>query len=298
MKRLTLLSLALSTGLVLACGPTTSTPDGGNDAGSPDGGAGDGGGMDAGTLLPCQEAPLVDVDGTVRIHPVTAAVDANATLDGASFRLEDPLKALQGKDAVLEYEDNGSCAKAIAPLTPDATDPSTAPFSFQQVSTKGVSLGLIGVLDDTMEGTDVFCDTASGLAGGPIADDLTGVSGYAVTQATEAHLAQVVFGGAAGDLNAAGWILGMFVDDAGNPMDGVALVDLQGNPAQGVLYPTADFMGAEQDGNTSANGVFIVTDVALGSFTGQKDGYTFTDQQAATSEGAVFVMFLVGTANN
>ncbi len=295
MKRFIVLFCSLFLGSALACGPTTSTPDGGSPDGGPDAGPTDGG-MDAGTPT-CLQPPLVDVSGTVRIHPVTQTIDPTATLNGAAFRLEDPLKALQGKDAVLEYDDNGTCTKAIATLTPDAMDPVSASFAFQQVSTKGVSLGLIGVLDDEATTNDVFCDTATGLAGGPITDDVMGVTGYAVTQATEAALATNVLGGAAGDLNADGWILGMFVDDAGNPMDGVALVDLQGNPAQGVVYPNADFSGAEQDGNTSTNGVFIVTNVALGSFTGEKTGYSFTDQQAATSEGAVFVMFLVGTAN-
>ena len=296
MKQSMTIVFSLLLGSVLACGPTTSTPDGGGaDGGTNDAGTTDGG-MDAGTPT-CQQPPIVDVSGNVHLHPVTQAIDATATLNGAAFRLEDPLKALQGKDAVLEYDDNGTCAKAMAPLTPDATDPSTAPFSFQQVSMKGVSLGLIGVADDETDANDVFCDTATGLAGGPIMDNVTDVNAYAVTQATEAALATNVLGGAAGDLNADGWILGMFVDDAGNPMDGVALVDLQGNPAQGVVYPNADFTGAEQDGNTSPNGVFIVTNVPLGSFTGEKTGYTFTDQQAATSEGAVFVMFLVGTAN-
>lgn len=48
------------------------------------------------------------------------------------------------------------------------------------------------------------------------------------------------------------------------------------------------------DGNTSVNGAFIVMNVALGNYGGQKAGMTFSSQQAATSPDAVFVMFLVG----
>ena len=48
-------------------------------------------------------------------------------------------------------------------------------------------------------------------------------------------------------------------------------------------------------GATSANGVFVVTDVALADYTGQKTGMTFTDQQAATIANSCFVMFLIGS---
>jgi len=283
MKKLTWLFLApLALGLLIssACGETTDTPpaDAGTDAGT-----------DAGPVT-CGSDTMITVSGVAAIHPVSAMMDPTATMDGVTISLEDPALVLGGRDAVLKYED---CTKAVADLTADATTPTTATYSFVKVNTKSIGLGLIVTMNDTDAAGTKWVKTGMGLASGPQTADLAVEHPVViVSNATEGALAQIN-GQSPGDLTAAGWIMGGFVDAANNPVDAVKLVDAQGAAITQAFYPTATLDGLETDGNTSAAGLFVVSGLGLASYNGEKAGVTCTSQQAATSPGSVFVVVLV-----
>lgn len=290
-KTFRLFSLALILPALVTLGACGNN-DGSDDAGGGGGGQ-DAGPQDAGTDAgpDCSSQYMVDISGVAMVHPVTQAIDTTQTLANTSLVLAKASSILGGSsDYALKYAD---CTDAAMALSPESGNEVQAPFDFMQVNTAPLSLGLIGIIDDTPGGDDNFVTTATGLASPPVHDNLTDLSAFAVDKDTEAALATLL-GLNAGELVQKGFILGTFLDDQGAPMEGVTVVDGSGNPISQASYPSADFSTLET-GATSANGVFIVTDVALGEYTGSKDGYTFSSQQAATLQGNAFVMFLTGT---
>lgn len=276
-----LLLLPLSAGLILAtaCGETTTETDGGTS-----------GGTDAGTQDSGTPPTLIAVSGVAAVHPVSLNIDNTLSIDGVTLTLEDPAQILAGRDGTLKLGDGSN---ATITLSADATTPSQASYSFTDVDTSDIVLGLIGTMDDA---GNTYVKTSMGLAAGPQKEDLTvGHPLFVVSAATEGALSQLT-GQSPGDLQTAGWILGMFIDDQGNPVDGVTLEDANGAIADAV-YPNATFDGVESDGNTSPNGLFVVWNKTLSEYTGTKTGMTCASQQAATSAGSAFIVALTCTAN-
>ena len=290
-KRLATLLVALPA-LVLfsACSGTNNGTDGGTttDAGTTDAGT-----QDAGST--CVTQTPITIDGTVSVHPVSAAIAGATpvTLDNTTLAMARASGLLSGNKPILTYSD-AACTPVMGDITPDSTDPTTATFSLQSVNADNVVLGLIAVVDNKT-GNSTFINTATGIAAPPFTSGaVSGANAFAVTAATEGALA-TLDGKNPGDLLSSGFILGTFVDANNAPIEGVTLTDTNGNAIPQAFYPKADFSGLTTTGATSANGVFVVSDVALADYTGSKTGMTFTDQQAATIANSCFVMFLIGS---
>lgn len=282
MKKLTWILMApLCAGLLfttIACGETTDEPDAGTtDAGGP--------ACDAEV-----STTIIAVSGTASVHPVSATMDPTLTMANLSMTLEDPVQVLAGRPAALQHPD---CTDAMIDLVPNTAMPSTADYAFTDVDTAPLALGLVATFDNTGAGTS-FVKTTMGLASGPQAADLVvATPSFAVSAATEGALAQLT-GGAPGDLQTAGWIIGSFVNGTtGAPIDAATLVDGNGTAIAGVTYPNATFTGVETDGNTSANGLFVVSGASLQEYAGDVTGLTCSSQQAATNAGSVFVVVLI-----
>jgi hypothetical protein len=294
-KRLATLLVALPAIVFFsACSGTSNNTDGGTDAGTQDAGTQDAGTQDAGTS--CVTQTPINIDGTLAIHPVSLqlaqATSTTVTLDNTTLAMARASGLLSGNSPILTYSD-AACTPVMGDVTPSSTDPTTATFSYQNVNADNVVLGLIAVADNKT-GNSTFINTATGIAAPPFSNNaVSGASAFAVTAATEGALA-TLDGKQPGDLLTGGFILGMFIDSSGNPIQGVTLTDTSGTAISEAFYPTADFSGLTTTGATSANGVFVVSNVSLADYTGQKTGMTFTDQQAATIANSCFVMFLTG----
>ncbi len=285
MKNLTwILILPLLAGLsfTAACGETVvDEPDAGTDAGTP--------------LCDAEvSATVIDVEGTASVHPVSMAMAAGAgvtiTMADLSMTLEDPVQVLAGRDAALQHPD---CSFATIDLTPNTGAETTADYAFTTVDTAPLALGLVATFDNINGGT-AFVKTTMGLASGPqTANLVVATPSFAISAMTEGALSQLD-GKAPGALQTAGWIFGMFITPAGVPIDGVELVDANGAAITPVLYPNATFTGVETDGNTSANGVFVISGVGLQEYGGNDTIGTTTcqTQQAATNPDSAFVVVL------
>ncbi|MFT7621753.1 MAG: hypothetical protein ACI9WU_000918 [Myxococcota bacterium] len=93
-----------------------------------------------------------------------------------------------------------------------------------------------------------------------------------------------------------GFIPGLFLDEAGQPVAGVTLINTDGEPVEGTHYPNANGSGLDDD-ITAAHGAFVLASAPLKSYTGPKEGWTFAQQQGASSGGGVFLLTLVGAAD-
>jgi hypothetical protein len=202
----------------------------------------------------------------------------------------------------------GTLAAAISPL--DAlTNPSPTPIATSAVGTDGVfgmecidvgpvTLGLVVLHDDDPSGSDDnFYPTGTGVIGWLTADekvDVTGGAVFGISQTLKAGIGTMT----SVDIDTNGLAMGLVVDGTtGTPLDG-ATVSRSGGDAINVMYPTADFSGVETDGNTSANGVYIITDALTtiaGDLTAEATGYTFGDHSAATKGGFIYFLVMAGT---
>ena len=279
--------------LFSACSGTSN----GTDGGTPDAGTQDAGTQDAGTT--CVTQTPITIDGEVDVHPVSAALAAatstTVTLDNTTLAMARAVGLLSGNAPILTYSDQ-ACTPVMGDLTPDTADPTKATFSLQNVNADNVSLGLIAVVDNKT-GSSNFVNTATGIAAPPFTNNaVSGASAFAVTAATEQAL-DAAEGLTAGKLLSDGFILGMFLDSTGAPIEGVTLTDKSGNPITDAFYPKADLSGPTGTGATSASGVFVVSKANLKDYSGTKagSGLTFTDQQAATIANSCFVMCLTGS---
>jgi hypothetical protein len=268
---------------------------------------------DAGDVEECTiEKPLA-VDGDLALHPLAVQADMNTTLENTELSLITALSALGGTPSVLPAGED--CAPAVTSFT---TTEQMASWSFDSVDVNSVIQGLVALVDDA-EGSseDNFVATATGLAGGEIADDMpddvTGSQAFVLSTAAEQALAEAN-GGSAGDLISDGFILGMFVDSNGDPVSGIKVgevtsTDMDDNPTEAAaidkaIYPNSDLTdvttGAD-GGSTSDLGVFIVPQATLKPYvgtTGDMGEIASSSQQGASAAGVAFVMNLVVTNNN
>lgn len=257
----------------------------------------DGDGADAGAAdgpASCVSQTMIRVSGKVLVHPLSLAIEPGANLSAARITLKDPILTLVGKDAELLH---GDCRIASVPLTPGPA-PTEADFAFPPVDASRLSVGLIGSVDDLDPKDDRLLRASSGLAAGTPDKDLGGAIAFALTRKTEAMLAPLVKdpSGAPlkpGELYARGFILGQFLSAKGEPIAGVEVVNLEGKRVPGVIYPDDALFDVTPTGTTAKHGAFVVPEAMLKSFSGNKAGYSFPTQQAASIANGCFLLTLV-----
>jgi len=171
-------------------------------------------------------------------------------------------------------------------------------FAFTCVDVGEVTLGLVMLTDDDPGGTDDnFYPTGTGVKSWVNPIDKVNVENAVVFPVPNTLLAGIETL-ASVDADTNGLAMGVIVDDAtGAFIDGAEVVKADAT-ALNVAYPTADFSGLEADGNTSANGVFVIQDALTGitNITVNATGYTFDDDMAATKAGFIYFLVLTGTA--
>jgi hypothetical protein len=196
----------------------------------------------------------------------------------------------------------GTVAVGIKPL--DAlTSPTPEPianavvgdggaFAWECMNAGPVALGLVILHDDAPEATDNFYPTGTGVAGWAVpADrvDITDATVFGISNTLRTGIETMT----SRDIDTVGLAMGIVINGTTHaPVDG-ATVSRAGGGTLNVIYPTADFSGLETDGNTSANGVYIITDTLTltSDITAEATGLTFAeDHQAATKPG--FIYFL------
>lgn len=285
-------------------GTDTGVSDGGEDTGMTNGGEdAQTNGEEDTTEEGCELAKSRAISGTLATHPVTnaEAVDGEATVENSQVGMYTALSIIQnGKDAdpLPLGTESGPCEEAIT--TFDSAEASSA-FTLDAVDVDDVVTGLVGVADDSSDGDDTFATTATGLAAADsLSEDVSDVRAFVVSNATVDKLAEIS-GQSREDLMGAGIMLGLFVDEEGQPVEGVKVGEVQQqqvSPLDSAIYPNADYTDSTtgtDDGSTSANGVFVVPDQpSITTFGGTQEAPSVdtSTQQGATSPDVVFTLVL------
>ena len=209
---------------------------------------------------------LVTVSGTAAPHPLAKALDTNAVTNFTMINVAvvDPAIVIANPTA--------------APLQGGALDTSagncpsgTCAWSFDNVNISGISLGLVGILDDARPtASRLWVKTGTGAGSTATINmfkvsraPITNVPLFAVSTATEGALS--MFAAAAlqdatitpGTLTARGFMIGTVVtklSQGATPVMGatVTTTDTRVN----ILYPSADFMSVGT--STASHGSFLV----------------------------------------
>jgi hypothetical protein len=211
------------------------------------------------------------------------------------------VRSLDGTTAV-----GGTIAVGISPL--DAlTNPTPTPLATSAVDADGafgwecmdagpVTLGLVILHDDAPEATDNFYPTGTGVAAWASATDKVDLPDAAVFGVSNTLLG-VIEAATSVDADTNGLAMGVIVNGTtGVPVD-AATISRSGGTAIDVFYPNATFTGAESDGNTSANGVFIITEpipTLIADLTATATDLTFGEHQAATKGGFIYFLVIAG----
>lgn len=288
-------------------GTAMDTSNGGDDTGDEDSGGGD---ADA-TTETCSLDQPTDISGQVSVHPVTSQIDSGVNLENTKVTLYTALNIIGGGlNPIQRDPGEGACVDATQTIT---STEAMASFSLSQTETADVSNGLVGMVDDSMEGDDSFVQTATGLAaadafGPDVSEYQVSSPSFAVTQATLDQLASAA-GATKSDWLDNGVMLGLFVDSEGNALSGVQVGKVSGGSIESTLanavYPNSDFSDATtgaDGGATSDNGVFIVPNQDLKTFGGTKmstadDSLDTATQQGATQSDIVFTLTLQEASN-
>lgn len=286
-------------------GTDTGVSDVGEDTGMTNGGEDTQTNGDDTSEEGCDLAAPIAISGTLATHPVTnaEAVDGEATVENSRLGMYAALGIIQSQDGIESNPlplgtESGPCAEAVS--TFDSAETSS-PFTLDAVDVDDVVTGLVGVADDSSDGDDTFATTATGLAAADaLGEDVSDVSAFVVSNATVDKIAEIS-GQSRDDLMSAGIMLGLFVDEQGQPVEGVKVGKVEQqevSPLDSAIYPNADYTDAStgsDDGSTSANGVFVVPDQgSLTTFGGTQEAPSVdtSTQQGATTPGVVFTLVL------
>jgi len=256
----------------------------------------------------CEQDRPVTVSGSVEVHPVTAEIDSGVTLENTKVTLFPAGSLLSPAPTPLEFAGDSGCEPAMQMFT--ATE-SSASYSFADLGTSPITLGLATTVDDSEEGDDTFVRTATAVAS---AGSFQGVEefdidspSFVVSQTTIEDLASAA-GASKEEWLSNGIMFGRFVDADGNPRADIQVgrVD-SGEIAEtldSAVYPSSDFSDATtgaEGGATSEAGLFIVPNRSLTPFGGtmtssDASSLDTASQQGATVENTVFTLEL-GPAN-
>ena len=217
---------------------------------------------DAGTDAVAYAGPaLVTVSGTAAPHALTKALDPTNDFSMINVAVVDPAIVIANPTAP---------PLAGGALTTTGCPATGCPWSFDNVNVSGISLGLVGILDDARTTGRLWVKTGTGAGSSAFINTIkvshapiTNVPLFAVSVATEGALATFAAGALSdttlvpGQLTARGFMIGTVVSKLSQgplPVAGatVTTTDARVN----IIYPTADFSGVGT--STSANGSFLV----------------------------------------
>jgi len=273
-----------------------------NDSGAGGSMANDGG-SDAADAGPA----LVTVSGTAAPHPLAKALDPSAVtnFNMINVAVVDPAIVIANPSA--------------APLAGGALDTTAGncgatgcAWSFDNVNISGISLGLVGILDDARTTGRLWVKTGTGAGSSATINmfkmtraPITNVPLFAVSVATEGALS--MFAAAAlqdttimpGTLTARGFMIGTVVGSlASGAMPVMGATVTTSDTRVNILYPSADFMSVGT--STASHGSFLVVPKAVANPTAivatwtvtppTGDTRTWTSLTAGSTPGTAFVI--------
>jgi hypothetical protein len=243
----------------LAVSACSSSSGNKNDSGA--GGSMADGGGDAADAGPA----LVTVSGTAAPHPLAKALDPNAVtnFNMINVAVVDPAIVIANPTA--------------PPLQGGALDTSAGncsatagcAWSFDNVNISGISLGLVGILDDARTTGRLWVKTGTGAGSAATINmfkqtraPITNVPLFAVSVATEGALS--MFAAAAlqdttitpGTLTARGFMIGTVVSSVASPTPVMGATITTSDTRVSILYPSDNFMSAGT--STASHGSFLV----------------------------------------
>jgi hypothetical protein len=255
----------------------------GDDVGGADAEASDA--SDTSEPDPCADNERCDFSGNLQLHPVTAQLDSEATVGGASVSIVSASTAIGGSPEVLQTEASGAATETY----PTSSTETMASWSFDGVGVGDVAVGTVALARDSEEVAEpTFLPTATGLTAGKPTEDVTEAASFVLTQSTEGDLANLIAEASdgddiqgPGDLAAQGFILLQFVDTAGEPVAGVTVTrdghatgdqgaNESGDRLAEAYYPNADYTSASQGpfATTSETGVAILPGATVAEYGG------------------------------
>jgi hypothetical protein len=263
---------------------------------------------DAGQPDPCADNEICNFSGSLQVHPVTAALDSEATLGGASVSLVSASTAIGGTPEVLQTDAGDPATQTYATSSTETM----ASWSFDAVDVGSVALGTVALARDSEEVEEsTFLPTATGLTAGKPTEDVTEAAAFVLTQSTEGELANLIAEASdgddiqgPGDLQSEGFILLQFVDSAGEPVSGVTVTrdghstgnegsNEPGDRVEEAYYPNADYSSASQGpfATTSEAGIAVLPGATVADYGGvQVESETqYNLEQAGSTGGFGFV---------
>lgn len=276
----------------------------------------------------CSVDDTFTLSGTARVHPVAQGLSGDTqNLTSAEMRVQLASSALGGQFDVIRQ--TGACEDAVFRTGSDLMEP-MANFNFDEgIDRSGVTFGVVATIDDEdsfgsgpddENGLGDWVPTVTGLVGASPGDDVPNAQAFAVNSSAEAALAGLVASenenvdGSAGSLLAQGPALILFLDQNGDPVEGVRLYTKSnadtitgGGSASGfadAYYPSDDFMSVSvgDSGSTGTSGAVIATGTSLQTeYTGLKldgDGNVtaeFTAQRGGSVGGLFYTITLQQT---
>lgn len=256
-----MMRLICAVGLSGALAVSACSSSSGNKADSGAGGsmASDGGG-DAADAGPA----LVTVSGTAAPHPLTKALDPTNDFSMINVAVVDPAIVIANPSAAPLQ---GGPLDTSAANCPAATG---CAWSFDNVNISGISLGLVGILDDARTTGRLWVKTGTGAGSSTTINmfkisraPITNVPLFAVSTATEGALAMFAAAMipdttiAPGTLTARGFMIGTVVtklSEGAMPVMGATVTT--SDTRVKILYPSANFMA--NGTSTAAHGSFLV----------------------------------------
>jgi hypothetical protein len=218
----------------------------------------------------------IDVDGTV------ASLDGETAVAGMLVAAISPMDALLNPTPVHLQED---------------TVGADGSFAFDCLDVGPVDLGLVVLADDSGSAATWY-PTGTGIkAWGtpPVKEDVTGAMVFGISETLAAGIEALT----SMDFDTTGVVMGLVVDGTtGTPIDGAVVARSGSGTPLNVAYPNAAMDNLETDGNTSANGSFVIVITAalpLTNITATASGYTFDVHQAATKAGFIYFLAMPGT---
>lgn len=249
-------AVGLSGALALSACSSSSGPSGaGGSGGSADGG------QDAAT-----DAPKgVMISGTAAPHPLTAGLDPGASFTMINVAVVDPYVVISNPAAPPLAGKALDISSANCPMTTGCA------WSFDNVDISGITLGLVGILDDQRTTGRVWVKTGTGAGAGDFVmmhnqtkEPITNRPLFAVSTMSEAKLAAFAAAAltdttiVAGSLTGRGFMIASILgkQSAGaTPVAGATLTPADASKVN-VIYPSADFMSVGT--STSATGTVLV----------------------------------------
>jgi len=273
-----------------------------------DGNGGSGGSGDSGRPADAGGGEVdrpVTVSGPVEIHPVTAELDSDATLENAQVSMFTAVSILGPNPSPLEFDTGDGRGPAVQTFT---TTDSMASYEFEDLETGPIESGLVAVVDDAAEGGDTFVRTGTAIRDaedfeGDVDSEDVPLAAYAVSQSTLDTLVEIA-GATTEEWLSEGLMIGRFVDTEGNPVADVRIGTASGQnfagPLDDAVYPNSDFTEVttgDGGGATSENGVFVVPNQDLDIFGGTRtstgeDSLDTQSQQGATVSDTIFTIQL------